>query len=261
MVELIVVAGAMLHMANSAPQAIVVTAQGAPIDMVHCRVVNDADATAAARLRRTPTSIEWSCVAGDRLQCDAQSLEPIDLDGGSCSMSGARLSFQKSGYVSFHGDGPATIEWRAETAKGTRLIATRYLESPAQLPISLSGRIIRVHRGQLSPASYHAVHGGEIRVDRPKSGGEAFGRIEKKRINPVRVLLDGPTELEAPIDYDGRFSAVGLIPGDYQAIPVYTGGVRGPAQHVSIVGARTTEVYGLTREPVGGILLVIAPVV
>ena len=174
-------------------------------------------------------------------------------------MSGARLSFQKSGFISFHGDGPATIEWRAETAKGTRLIATRHLESSAQLPISLSGRIIRVHRGPLSPVSYHAVQGDEIRVDRAKNGGEAFGRIEKKRINPIRVLLDGPTELEAPIDYDGRFSAVGLIPGDYEAIPVYAGGVRGPGQHVNIVGARTTEVYGLTREPVGGILLGIAP--
>jgi len=259
MVELIVVAGAMLQVAKSAPQAIVVTAQGAPIAAVSCRVVNDADSTAAARLRRTPTSFEWSCIPGDRLQCDAPSLEPIDLDGSSCAGSGARLSFQKSGFFSIRSDGPATVEWRAETAKGTRLIATRRVESSAPLPVSISGRIIRIHRGQWSPVSYHAVPGDQIAVERAKSGGEAFGRIEKKRIHPARVLLDGPTHLEAPIDYEGRFSAFGLIPGEYEAIPIYLGGIRGPGQPVRIVGAKTSEVYGLVREPVGGILLGIAP--
>jgi len=177
------------------------------------------------------------------------------MDAHSCVMSGVRLSFQKAGVVSLQSDGPATVEWRADTARGTRLIATRHLESSAQLPIALSGRIIRIHRGRWSPVSYHAVPGDRIRIERAKSGGEAFGRIEKKRINPVRVLLDGPTQLEVPIDYDGRFSAFGLIPGDYEAIPIYTGGIRGAAQQVGIVGARTSEVYGLVRESVGGILL------
>ena len=259
MVELIVVAGAMLQMARSAPQAIVVTAQGSPIESVSCRVVNEADATAVTRLRRTLTSFEWSCTPGDRLQCDAPSLEPIDIDAQSCAMSGVRLSFQKSGFVSLQGDGPSTVEWRAETAKGTRLIATRQLASSAQLPISIGGRIIRIHRGEWSPVSYHVVQGDHIRIDRAKSGGEAFGRIEKKRINPVRVLLDGPTQLEVPIDYDGRFSAFGLIPGDYDAIPIYAGGIRGSGLRAGIVGAATSEVYGLVHESVGGILLGIGP--
>ena len=257
MVELIVVAGATLQMASSAPQAIVVTAQGAPIEAISCRVVNRADATAAARLRRTPTSFEWSCVPGDRLQCDAPSLEPIDFDGNSCAVPGARLSFQKSGFFSIRSDGPATVEWRAETAKGTRLIAPDILSRLRSYPYPLVVASFAYIEGS-GLLFVHAVPGDQIAIERAKSGGEAFGRIEKKRINPIRVLLDGPTQLEAPIDYEGRFSAFGLIPGDYQAMPIHLGGVRGPGQHVSVVGAQTSEVYGLVRESVGGILLGIA---
>jgi len=259
MIEMLVAAGITLHGAGTAGPNIILKVEGATIDVVSCHIVNPSDTTTATRLRRLPNGIEWSCLPGDRLQCDAPALEPIDLEGGACSPTSRRLAFKPSAFTNLDFDGPAVVEWRAETPTATRLIATRQVVGPARLPIAAGGRILRVFRAQYSPVTIQAVANGDQRFDRPRNGGELFGRIQMKTINPITVQIDGPSEMEVPIDESGRFSAVGLLPGDYRAFPVYRGGVRGVARNLLVSAAQTTELFSLVKEPVGGVLIDVAP--
>lgn len=260
MIQFIVASGMLLQLTGAArPNVVVVTADGAPIDSVACRIVNEPDRTATARLRRSPAAIEWTCVPGDRLQCDAPALEPIDLDSASCSKPAARLAFQKSGFATLDVRGPAWIEWRAETARETRLVASRPIEGPTTIPVAAGGRIIRVYRGQSSPVSAHVVPNTRVQIESPKGGGELFGRIVQKGISPLRVAINGAFETEIPIDPAGRFGLAGFPPGDYQVAPVYAGGIKRAAKRIRIDSAKTAELAGLISESVGGVMLVIAP--
>lgn len=259
MIELLVAAGITLHGAGTAGPNIILKVEGATADVVSCHVVNPSDPAAATRVRRLPNEIEWSCMPGDRLQCDAPALEPIDLDGGSCSPPSRRLAFKPSAFTNVEFEGPATIEWRAETPDSTRLIATRQIAGPARVPIALGGRVLRVYRAQYSPITIHAIANGDVRLDRPRNGGELFGRIQKKTINPIAVRVDGPSEAEVTIDETGRFSLAGLLPGNYHAFPVYRGDVRGASRDIVVEAAHTTELFSLVKDAVGGVLIGIAP--
>jgi hypothetical protein len=259
MVGLLLAAGAVIQLAGGSADAVVVSASGVPLDSLTCRVVNDADATAATRLRRNAASLEWTCIGGDRLECDAPAMEPIDVPSSACSARGVSLTFQKSGMFNVEIAEPAMVEWRAETAKGTRLIATRRVERAGRLPIALGGRIIRVHRPEASPVSAYVSPGDTVRLRARLSGGELAGRIQKNQINPVTIVLRGPSEREAAVDAGGRFSTAGVAPGSYEVIPVYRGGVEGPAAAAAIHAGQTSELYDLVKEPVGGVLLGVAP--
>lgn len=252
------VATAVMFQSAVPAQPVTVTLAGVAPELVTCALSNPADDTAPSRFTRSGATIEWACREGDRLECDALQHEPIDLDAGSCKRRAIALPFRRAAPVALTTRAPATVEWRAEASTGTRVIAAREITVGVRPLVFEQGRLLRVYRGHFSPVTLYVVPGQQADAGLPMAGGELFGRIAKKRVNPERIRLDGSAAIDLPLDGAGRFARAGLTSGEYRVIPMYAGGVEGAPQVVRIRDGESTELYGLASEDVGGIVLSVA---
>ncbi len=242
----------------------------APGLQVQCRAERtDADGR-VTRLATGPP-LEWAGRAGDRIQCDADGAEPLDLVVGDPPLARYTLSLARAARTLLirapAGDWPPrdqiVIEWRRPDTGGSHLLAARLHEGAGdvRVPVASETRWVRVRRTGAAPVTVPLPPGTAdvaVTLPPPTPGGELVAALPPRRILPVAIILQGPAETrDAPV-VGGWVGVPGLRPGRYRLVPIYPPGVSGEAIEGAVRDGETTELVPPAFAPVGAAEIVLA---
>ena len=197
--------------------------------------------------------------ADDMVQCDFESAEPLDLSlKDACNVH--LLALHKAGVATITGGAlePLTVEWLDfALASKARVVAVRRLDlqSNARILVTKSpDRFIRFSAAGSAPFTVRATD----LLDAPvwilpglRPGGELLARLPPEAIRPESFRLVGPSAVEAAVA-DDLLHFSGVPPGEYDLVPVYTGGLTGQRQRVTIDNERSLLIV-LAAERVGAV--------
>jgi hypothetical protein len=190
--------------------------------------------------------------AGSFVRCDGEGLEPLDVAAnapGPVEVQAARpLRLETETSI----DG--SLEWRAGTQRGTRLIASRPLRFTDEVvvPVAPSERILRVIRPGYSPSSVLVPPSAEeIAIPSPVEGGELAIRVRPASFRPIAFEVRG---VRSP--YADWWFASGLPSGEHGVTAIYEGEVRSESEPFRVVEGETSE-YSWRLPDAGGLSVVV----
>jgi hypothetical protein len=217
------------------------------------------DGTIATSVGDAGREMALDCRIDDRLSCDSDEVEPLDVARSSvCSTHRLDVRPASNRAVSTQAAGELDIEWLGPGRGGLEIVARRKIASngTAMIPIATDAlRWIRINRAGASPVTVSSI---DLRTERawtlPSAvpGGEVAVLRGAAPVHPVAYDLSGPTTVRLNIG-DALFAAVqGLPAGSYSIEPVYENGPKGRVVTTS-VEAGVSTILALDRENVGAV--------
>ncbi len=210
---------------------------------------------------QTGPDLSFECPArNDIVRCDGDAIEPRDVALAEvCRLGSLPLAPGSATRLDSAWPLDVRVEWiEVSPDRTAEVLASRQIGYGLGLRLNVHNverRFLRFFRLGASPLTISAREffgRNVVSLPSPVLGGELLIGVEQAPVRPAVIRLQGPADVILPIGERLYSSLPGLRPGQYDALPVYEGGIRGAPVSVSIKQATSTTLYLPSRE-VGGV--------